>query len=154
MSMLAAGDRAPEFRLTDGAGQTFDTADARGKPLVVFFYPKDATPGCTAEACSFRDAYEDFVAEGATVVGISSDDAASHAGFAGKHRLPFRLLSDVDGSVRTAFGVPKTWGLMPGRATFVIDSGGVIRNVFNSQFQPAAHAARALDVVRKLAAPA
>ena len=154
MSMLAAGDRAPEFRLTDGAGQTFDTADARGKPLVVFFYPKDATPGCTAEACAFRDAYEDFVASGATVVGISSDDAASPAGFAGKHRLPFRLLSDVDGSVRTAFGVPKTWGLMPGRVTFVIDSGGVIRHAFNSQFLATAHAARALDVVRGLAAPA
>ncbi|MGR4064868.1 MAG: peroxiredoxin [Vulcanimicrobiaceae bacterium] len=154
MTLLAAGDPAPVFSLMDAAGREFDLAAARGKPLVVFFYPRDSTPGCTAEACSFRDAYEAFAAAGATVVGISSDDAQSHAGFAGKHRLPFRLLSDYGGAVRDAFGIPKTWGLLPGRATFVIDGDGVIRHVFNSQFQPAAHAARALEVVRGLPSPA
>jgi thioredoxin-dependent peroxiredoxin len=148
---LAVGDRAPDFTLpsSTGAPVTLSKLYAE-KSVVVFFYPKDDTPGCTVEACSFRDSYESFVEAGADVVGISSDSEDSHGRFASKHKLPMTLLSDVDGKVRAAFGVKATLGLFPGRATFVIDRKGVIRHVFVSQLRAGAHVGEALSVVRQL----
>ena len=109
MASVQVGDHAPDFTLTSQSGQQVSLAGFRGsKAVVLFFYPKDGTAVCTKEACSFRDAYEDFVHAGAVVIGVSSDSAESHKAFASGHRLPFVLLADTDGSVRKAFGVPKT----------------------------------------------
>jgi len=150
---LKVGDVAPDFTLPAQDGRTVRLSDFRGKkPVVVYFYPKDNTPGCTTEACTFRDQYQDFQQMGAEVIGISSDDTASHEGFATKHRLPFILLSDTDGAVRKAYGVPATLGLLPGRMTFVIDQDGVIRHIFNSQLRAARHVEEALGILKKLAA--
>lgn len=152
MARIQAADRAPDFTLPSHTGQTVSLAEFRGKQAVVlFFYPKDGTPVCTKEACSFRDAYEDFVQAGAVVVGVSSDSAERHQAFANGHRLPFVLLSDPDGSLRRAFGVPKTLGVFPGRVTYVIDKEGIVRHVFRSQFAADRHVAEALTVVRQLA---
>lgn len=148
---LGAGDPAPDCELTDQTGAPVRLADFRGrKNLVVYFYPKDDTPGCTRESCSFRDHYEAFTELGAEVIGISSDSADSHRAFAGKHRLPFRLLSDPGGRARAAFGVPNALGLIPGRVTYVIDRQGVIRHAFNSQFAVDRHVDEALAVLRTL----
>jgi peroxiredoxin Q/BCP len=145
---LAVGDRAPDFSLPDAEGKTVSLADFRGKKAVVlYFYPKDDTPGCTKEACTFRDSYEDFQAAGAEVIGVSSDSGESHQRFAKKHGLPFTLLSDTSGTVRKQFGVPATLGLLPGRVTFVIDREGIVRHVFNSQLSPAKHVSEALEII-------
>jgi peroxiredoxin Q/BCP len=147
---VAVGDEAPGFALPDAQGETVRLADFRGrKAVVLYFYPKDDTPGCTKEACAFRDAYEDFVDEGAEVIGVSSDSGDSHARFASKHRLPFRLVSDRDGAVRRSYGVPATLGLLPGRVTFVIDRAGRVRGVFNSQLQAERHVREALAALRE-----
>jgi peroxiredoxin Q/BCP len=120
--MLQLGDQAPDFSLSTGSGDTFHLADQRGKAVVLYFYPKDDTPGCTAEACAFRDQYEDFLDLGAVVVGVSSDSEASHQKFAQKHRLPFPLLADTSGQLRKQYEVPRAFlGLLPGLVTFVID---------------------------------
>ncbi len=148
---LAAGAPAPEFTLEDQNGKRVSLADFKGRRnVVVYFYPKDDTPGCTKEACSFRDQFEDFSDAGAEVIGVSSDSTASHRAFAAKHELPFILLSDPDGRVREAFQVPATLGLLPGRVTYVIDKQGVIRHAFNSQLSPARHVAEALQVLGRL----
>jgi thioredoxin-dependent peroxiredoxin len=148
---IKAGDRAPDFTLPNQAGSPIKLKDLLSKgPVVLYFYPKDDTPGCTAEACSFRDAYEDFKEAGAEVVGISSDSAGAHRAFADKHRLPFTLVSDEGGKVRKLYGVPGNMlGLVPGRVTYVIDAGGVVRHVFNSQLNPTKHVREALDVLKK-----
>lgn len=152
MASIDVGDRAPDFTSHSQTGAEVSLADFRGKQAVVlFFYPKDGTAVCTKEACSFRDAYEDFVQAGTVVIGVSSDPVESHQAFARGHRLPFVLLADVDGSLRKAFGVPKTLGLLPGRVTYVIDKDGVVRHVFSSQFSADRHVAEALAVVRQLA---
>ncbi len=152
MASVQVGDHAPDFALTSQAGQRVSLAEFRGsKAVVLFFYPKDGTSVCTKEACGFRDAYEDFVQAGAVVIGVSSDSAERHKAFASGHRLPFVLLADTDGSLRRAFGVPKTLGIMPGRVTYVIDKEGIVRHVFNSQFAADRHVAEALAVVRELA---
>lgn len=142
--MAKPGDLAPGFRLKAGDGTEVSLSDLRGRIVVLFFYPKDETPGCVAEACAFRDQYEAFVEAGAEVIGISSDPPESHRRFAANHRLTFPLLSDVDGEVRKKYGVAKTLGLLPGRATYVIDREGVVRHVFASQFQPTRHVREAL----------
>jgi thioredoxin-dependent peroxiredoxin len=148
---LAPGARAPEFALDDQNGKHVRLADFRGqKNVVLYFYPKDDTPGCTRESCAFRDQYADFRDAGAEVLGVSGDSPESHKAFAKKHRLPFTLLSDVGGKVRAAFGVPATLGLLPGRVTYVIDKEGVIRHAFNSQFNPAKHVEEALGVLAEL----
>jgi peroxiredoxin Q/BCP len=146
---IKVGDRAPDFTLPDASGKDVSLAGLGGKPVVLYFYPKDDTPGCTKEACSFRDQYEDFRDAGAQVVGVSSDSTASHAKFAARHKLPFTLLSDAGGRVRKLYGVPATLGLLPGRVTFVIDAGGVVRHVFNSQLDATRHVSEALAVLRK-----
>jgi peroxiredoxin Q/BCP len=151
MAQVQVGEKAPEFSLPDARGEPVRLADFRGRSeVVLFFYPKDYSPICTAEACSFRDSYELFSESGAEVIGISADSSRSHQRFAAGLRLPFSLLSDPGGRVRRLYGVSQTWGILPGRATFVIDREGVIRHVFSSQFRPGKHVAEALAVLRKL----
>lgn len=151
MAILAAGSPAPDFCLADENGDSHRLSELlQHGPVVVYFYPKDDTPGCTAEACKFRDDYEDFTAAGARVLGVSTDGASSHRAFKEKHRLPFTLLSDPDGGVARSFGVKKLLGLLPGRATFVIDRKGIVRHSFSSQIDMNAHVERALTVLRQL----
>ena len=151
MKKVQVGDPAPELSMSTHTGERLSLADYRGEhPVVVFFYPKDGTAVCTKEACSFRDAYEDFTEAGAVVIGVSSDSAAEHQSFSKKHGLPFLLVSDQDGNARRTFGVPKTMGVFPGRVTYVIDREGIVRHVFSSQFAADRHVQEALDVVRKL----
>ena len=149
---LEPGARAPEFTLDDQNGKPVSLTDFRGRRnVVVYFYPKDDTPGCTRESCAFRDHYEELQDAGAEVIGISGDSTRSHEAFAAKHGLPFTLLSDPKGEVRRAFGVPSTLGVLPGRVTYVIDKQGVIRHAFNSQLNPAKHVEEALRVLAELA---
>jgi peroxiredoxin Q/BCP len=149
--MVNVGDSMPDSVLTSDAGSV-PLRTKIGKTLVIYFYPKDETAGCTKEACSFRDAYEDFVAAGAEVIGISRDDATSHASFKAHHRLPFTLLSDPDGTVAAAWGVKKSLGLLPGRVTFVFDKAGICRSRFDSQFRVGKHVDDALALVKRLGA--
>ena len=149
--MLGMGDRAPEFSGTDQNGKTVSLSAYQDKQAVVlYFYPKDFTPGCTKEACSFRDAYEVFADAGAAVIGVSGDTAESHQKFTTEHKLPFSLISDSKGKIRSAFGVPRTAGLIPGRVTFVIDKKGIIRFRFSSQTDIQKHVGDALAEVKKL----
>lgn len=152
---VAVGQKAPDFTLpsTNGAPVTLSSLLNR-RTVVLFFYPKDDTPGCSVEACTFRDLHDAFVAAGAEVVGVSSDSVDSHEHFARKHRLPMTLVSDAGGVVRALYGVPPTLGLLPGRATFVIDKTGTVQHVFVSQFRVRQHASEALEVVKRLEATA
>src|ERR1700677_884763 len=132
-SSVKVGDKAPDFTLPPNPGEPVRLQDRLGERVVVlYFYPKDNTSGCTAEACAFRDSHEVFTEAGAEVIGVSSDSVDTHAGFAGKHNLPFTLLSDAGGKVRKAYGVPATFGVLPGRVTYVIDRDGTVRHVFSS----------------------
>jgi peroxiredoxin Q/BCP len=148
---LGVGQPAPDFALPDASGREIRLSDlwARG-PVVLYFYPKDNTRGCTAEACAFRDAYEVFRDAGAEVVGVSADSAASHEKFAAQHELPFVLLSDAGGVVSKRYGATALFGLMSGRVTFVIDRSGTVRHVFNSMFNATRHVDEALTVLRGL----
>ena len=148
--MVKEGEKAPYIELEDQNGRMVDTGELTGKGwLVLYFYPKDETPGCTAQACTFRDHYEDLSDAGATVVGISSDSVKSHKDFAEHHRLPFILLSDAEGKARKAFDVPKSVGLLPGRVTYVIDKDGFVRMIFNSQFKAAEHVRKVLSFIKE-----
>ena len=150
---VQVGDKAPDFTLPSQSGEPVRLGDRIGERVVVlYFYPKDNTSGCTAEACTFRDSHEDFAEAGAEVIGVSSDSAGRHAGFATKHRLPFTLLADQGNRVRKAYGVPAVLGLIPGRVTYVIDRTGTVRHIFNSMTNIDQHVAGALEVVRKLQA--
>lgn len=151
MPGIQTGDPAPDVSGVTQDGTRVSLADFRGRPVVLFFYPKDGTAICTKEACAFRDAYEDFVGAGAAVIGVSSDTEESHQEFASQHRLPFQLISDTDGTLRKAFGVPKTLGLLAGRVTYVIDREGIVRHIFNSQFSADRHVEEALTIVKQLA---
>jgi peroxiredoxin Q/BCP len=144
-------DLAPDFELSSSTGQTVRLSDFRGKSeVVLFFYPKANSPACTMEACAFRDSYEAFREAGAEVIGISSDPADSHRRFADRFRLPFVLLSDGDGAVRARYGVPRTFGLVSGRVTYLIDRDGIIRHIFSSQFRPKRHVAETLEILGRL----
>jgi peroxiredoxin Q/BCP len=148
---IGVGDKAPDFNLKDQAGRDVSLASFRGqKAVVLYFYPKDETPGCTKEACSFRDSYEDFAKAGAEVIGVSGDTVEKHRSFAEHHRLPFTLLADDGNRLRKAYGVPATLWILPGRVTYVIDKQGVVRHVFDSQLQATKHIDEALGVVRTL----
>ena len=151
MKELKVGDTIPHFTAKDTNGNGFDSATVVvHKPLVIYFYPKDNTPGCTAQACSFRDQYEDFKDLGAEVIGISSDNVASHQQFAKRYKLPFILLTDPDKKIRKLFGVPSgMFGLLPGRVTYVTDKNGVIQMIFDSMLATK-HIPKALAALRKL----
>jgi len=150
---VQVGDPAPDFTLpTQKTGELFHLHDMIGKSVIVlYFYPKDDTPGCTSEACSFRDSYETFKQAGAEVIGVSSDSEESHQQFASKYKLPFTLLSDKGGALRKKYGVPATLGLLPGRVTYIIDKKGVVRHIFSSQTNIGKHVTEALEVVRSIA---
>ncbi len=149
---LTEGDPLPDVTLLDHDDRQVHLHElADGRPLVVFFYPKDGTPVCTAEACAFRDNWDRFRQLGAAVVGVSSDTPESHRQVEHRRELPYPLLSDPDGSVRTAFGVPRTLGVFPGRYTYVADSGGVIRHVFGSQLAAGRHVQQALSALERMA---
>jgi thioredoxin-dependent peroxiredoxin len=148
---VSVGDVAPDFTLSDQTGTPVGLRDLLGqKTVVLYFYPKDETPGCTIEARAFRDSYEQFSAKDAQVVGVSSDSVRSHRRFAQRHNLPFLLLSDRDGAVRRLYGVEKTLGLLPGRVTYVIDRTGVVRHVYSSQLRATRHPREALMVLATL----
>ncbi len=148
---LQVGDSIPLIALTDQDGVERRSDQLGGRPLVLFFYPKDDTPGCTAEACAFRDSEAELVALGAVVWGVSGDDAGSHSRFAARHRLTYPLLVDQGNALRQAFGVPGALlNLLPGRVTYVIDGDGVVRHTFNNLLDGAAHAREALTALRRL----
>ena len=150
MPEVKSGDSAPDFELPDQNGRPVRLSLFRGRNIVLFFYPKDDTTGCTMEACRFRDEFERFTEAGAEVIGISDDSSASHERFIGKYGLPFMLLSDKGGKVRKLYGVKKTLGIIPGRVTFVIDRDGVVRHVFSSQTSPVQHVEEALTTLARL----
>lgn len=144
------GDKLPSFSAKDTNGNVFNSQDYIGKqPLVIYFYPKDDTPGCTAQACSFRDNYQEFKDLGAEVIGISSNTVTSHLKFKSKFNLPFILLSDNDKKLRKLFGVQNSLFIIPGRETFVIDKQGLVIMVFNSMSSEI-HITKALKVLKKL----
>jgi thioredoxin-dependent peroxiredoxin len=148
---LKPGDKAPLFSLPDADGHSVNLSDYIGKQnLVVFFYPKDESYGCTKEACSFRDSYDDFKDAGAEVIGISSDDAASHRSFSSHHKLPFVLLSDQGSKVAARYGVKRAMGVLPGRVTFVIDREGIVRMNYSSQVNMQKHIDEAVKLIRTL----
>ena len=142
------GAPAPDFTLPSQTGDKVTLSDYRGQWVVVYFYPADNTPGCTAEACSFRDSHQDFADAGAVVIGVSSDSVDSHDKFAAKHRLPFTLLSDEGGALRKAWGVKKSLGIMDGRVTYVIDPEGIVRKIFSSQMGAKKHHVEALATIK------
>ncbi len=148
---VRVGDVAPDFTLPDQRGKPVQLRDLLGqKSVVLYFYPKDATPGCTLEARAFRDSYEAFTAQGAEVIGVSSDSVSSHQRFAARQELPFLLLSDRGGAVRELYGVEETLGLVPGRVTYVIDRAGVVRHRYSSQLLPTRHSRTALQALHVL----
>ncbi|WP_306353521.1 peroxiredoxin [Flavobacterium sp. '19STA2R22 D10 B1'] len=149
--MIKEGDKIPVFTAKTADGKDFNSAEAlQNKVIVLYFYPKDDTPGCTLQACSFRDQYEEFTDLGAEVIGISSDSEKSHQAFAEKHKLPFVLLSDSDKKIRKLFGVPTNlFGLLPGRVTYVIDKNGIVQLMFDSMLA-GKHLPKALEAVKKL----
>jgi len=150
---IGVGDKAPDFTLPSQSGEQVRLQDRLGQGVVVlYFYPKDETSGCTREACAFRDSHEVFTDAGAEVIGVSSDSVDKHAAFATHHKLPFTLLSDKGGKVRKAYEVPSTLGFIPGRVTYVIDRDGTVRHVFNSMTNIDRHVKDALEVVRRLQA--
>ena len=149
---LKSGDRAPLIALQDQNGVERRSDQLAGKALVLSFYPKDDTPGCTMEACAFRDSYADLQALGAEVWGVSGDNAGSHQRFASRHNLPYPLLVDQNNQLRKSFGVPGVLGLLPGRVTYVIDAEGVVRHVFNNLLDGPAHRREALDCLKRLQA--
>lgn len=148
---LKVGDSAPDFTLPSQTGEFVSLKEMIGKKeIVLYFYPKDNTPGCTTEACAFRDSYEVFKEFGAEVIGVSSDSTESHRGFAARYGLPFTLLSDAEGKVRKLYSVPSTFGIIPGRVTYIIDTRGIVRHIFSSQMNPRKHIDEAVGVMRSI----
>jgi len=153
--MIMENTKAPEFNLTDQEGKMRSLTEFLGKPLILYFYPKDDTPGCTTEACNFRDDYSIYLELGVAIVGVSPDDLKSHEKFASKHSLPFPILADIEHKVSEAYGV---WGKKKSfgkeyygvkRTTFLIDSEGIIRKVFKG-VKPANHSEEVIDVIKNI----
>ncbi|KAM3741628.1 hypothetical protein ACB098_07G010700 [Castanea mollissima] len=145
------GSAPPSFTLKDQDGKNVGLSNFKGKPTVVYFYPADESPGCTKQACAFRDSYEKFKKVGAEVVGISGDDPSSHKAFAKKYRLPYTLLSDEENKVRKDWGVPSDlFGTLAGRETYVLDKNGVVQLIYNNQFQPEKHIDETLKLLQSL----
>jgi len=148
---VKVGDKAPDFTLLSQTGESVTLSQFFGKKnIVLYFYPKDESKGCTRQACEFRDKYEIYTDLGAEVIGVSSDDVKSHKSFASKHNLPFILLSDTKKKIRKLYGVTSTFGVIPGRVTYIIDKNGIIRYVFSSQFQPKKHIPESLEALKNL----
>ena len=144
---LKAGDRAPEFRARADDGSWLElSAELKKGAVVLYFYPKDETMGCTAEACAFRDNWGQIRSEGAEVIGVSSDDVESHVAFKMHHEIPFTLVSDPDKKIRSSYDVRGR--LLPPRVTFVIDQDGVVRHVYDSQLAPTSHVREAMSALR------
>ncbi len=142
---IKIGDQLPSFSLPNQHGEMVSIDQYFGKPFVLYFYPKDDTPGCTAEACSFRDAYAELRNLEAEVIGVSADSPESHLSFAENYNLPFVLLSDEKNEVRKLLGVPGSmFGLLPGRVTYVVDKNGVVQHLFDSQLQAKQHVQEAI----------
>lgn len=151
--MLNVGDQAPDFTLKNDAGEDVSLSSLRGKPVILYWYPRDDTPGCTVEACSFRDAYAEFEQAGAVVLGVSTDNTRSHQKFKNKFSLPFTLLSDTDHHVAEQYGV---WGLKKfmgrefegvNRITYLIDENGIVKQVW-PKVKPEGHADEILQALR------
>ena len=146
---VEVGSIAPDFTLPSQTGEMVSLRDFIGKkPVVLFFYPADDTPGCTKEACTFRDNFEAFKKLDAEVIGVSSDSVESHKRFAANHDLPFTLLSDDGAKVRRLYEVPNTFSIFPGRVTYVIDREGIVRHVFSSQLGVEKHVEEALKALQ------
>ena len=143
------GDKIPSFSLKDQIG-IFRIPEECKKPLVLFFYPKDDTPGCTIEACGFRDKYDLFKILGAEVWGISNGDSQSHLDFANKNKLQYPLLCDINNILRKKFEVPKKLGFIEGRVTYIIDSHGIIIHIFEDLLNGPAHIKEAIKALKKL----
>jgi thioredoxin-dependent peroxiredoxin len=146
--LVAEGAKAPLFDAVAHNGQRVSLQELRGRPVVLYFYPKDDTPGCTREACELRDAYEPISRLGAVIVGVSTQDNVSHQAFAVKHKLPFLLVPDHEGTIAAAYGVPLRLGLAK-RVTFIIGRDGVVARVF-PDVTPSGHAAEVLEILRTL----
>ena len=146
---LKAGDQAPEIELFDQDGQIRRSKDLKGKKLVLFFYPKDDSPGCTMQACGFRDNYESFKRMGAEVWGVSADDSTSHQLFSNKYKLNFPLLIDTENKLRKIFKVKSFLNIIPGRVSFIIDEKGIIRKVFDNLLNGPAHIEESLKAKLK-----
>ena len=137
---VKVGDKAPEFKLPSQMGDDVTLSEFLGKKnVVLYFYPKDETTGCTKEACTFRDNYEELTKLGAEVIGVSGQSVESHISFASHYGLPFILLSDEGNKIRELYGVPSSMGIIPGRVTYIIDKKGMVRHIFNSQTQAQKH---------------
>ncbi len=149
---IQVGDAAPAFSLPNAQGELVSLADFKDqKAVVLFFYPKSDSPGCTIEACAFRDAYTVFQELGAQVIGISDDSVAAQARFSQNQKLPFLVLSDQGNQVRQAFGVPGAlFGMLPGRVTYVIDKAGIVRHIFDSMLNFKAHVDESLGILKQL----
>ena len=148
---VKVGDKAPDFTLPSQLGDNVTLSEYFGKKnVVLYFYPKDESPGCTREACTFRDSYEELTSLGAEVIGVSSQGVESHRSFATHHGLPFILLSDAENKVRQLYGVPSTMGIIPGRVTYIIDKRGVVRHIFSSQTQSEKHVEEAIKTLKEL----
>ena len=153
MKSLQPGDRLPFFQLRNQDDELVDISKFIGKPLVIYFYPKDDTPGCTRQACAFRDEFERFSEAGVIVFGISSDSTDAHRRFKERYDLPFDLLADEQSKVRKLIGVPSGFlGLLPGRVTYIIDNKGIVRHTFSSQLDMTAHVEEALRIIAKFPA--
>lgn len=150
---IKVGDTAPDFSLPNQNGSTVSLRDFRGtKAVVLYFYPKDDTPGCTMESCAFRDQYDIFKAAGAEVIGVSGDSQESHQKFAAKHNLPFTLLSDQGDQVRKLYGATTAFGLIPGRITYLIDQEGIVEYVFDSMLNFKGHVEETLKKLQQITA--
>jgi thioredoxin-dependent peroxiredoxin len=148
---VKVGDKAPDFTLPSQMGDNVALSEFFGKKnVVLYFYPKDETVGCTKEACTFRDNYEQLTNLGAEVIGVSGQSVESHKSFASHYGLPFILLSDEGNKVRGLYGVPSTMGFLPGRVTYIIDKKGVVRHIFNSQTQAPRHVEEAKKTLMEL----
>jgi peroxiredoxin Q/BCP len=152
MKEIKVGNSIPKFTLPDQNGNLFDISSVLGKKnLVIYFYPKDDSPGCTAQACSFRDQFDVFTEADALIIGISGQSVESHKEFAEKHRLSFTLLSDEGDKIRKQFGVPTNLlGLLPGRVTYIADKTGKVIFIFNSQTKVTEHVDEALRILKEI----
>lgn len=152
MEKVSVGSSVPSFELKDQFGDLFKLDQVLGKKnLVIYFYPKDDTPGCTAQACSFRDQFEVFEEADAMIIGISAQSVESHLDFAKKYKLNFTLLSDEGNEVRQLFGVPRSlFGVIPGRVTYIVNKEGQVVFIFNSQKKSKKHVTEALRILKEM----